>query len=107
MKTTKLEGLIQSLETLTDKYSESMVSFGVYEMKVKKACLLYLDKHPNSKHGADKLEMVASAENQEVRDIFLELVKLRADRKILEQAIDSFQHSISGLQSLIKFENPM
>lgn len=109
-KKTKDEQLnisIQSLDTLVEKYKKAMEHFGYLELKVKEACLLYLDKHPDCKHGAEKLEMVACAENKEVRDIYLQLVKKRASRKIYEQAIDAFKTNISGLQSLIKFENPV
>ena len=106
-KTEKLEGLLQSLETIADKYKDEMQNIGYYEMKVKEACLLYLDKHKDSKHGADKLEMISCCESKEVREMFLKVTKLRADRKIYEKTIEAFQTSISGLQSLIKFESPI
>jgi hypothetical protein len=105
MKTQKLESALQSLEDLTDEYKVEMSEYGISEMSVKKACLLYLDKHKDCKFGIEKLEMVACSENEEIRNVYLRLVELRADRKISECAIDSFKHTISGLQSLIKFEN--
>ena len=107
MKHEKLEKAISSLETLTDKYKSAMLEYGICEMKVKEACLKYLDRNKDSKHGIEKLEMIACAENDDLRNIYFKLVKLRANRKIFECAIDSFKHTISGLQSLIKFENPV
>ena len=106
-KNEKLEGLLESLEKITDDYKKQMQNIGYYEMKVKQSCLLYLDKHRDSKHGIEKLEMIACCENTEVRELFLQLTKLRANRKIYEKSIEAFQTSISGLQSLIKFESPV
>lgn len=85
-------------------YDKLIDDIAVLEQKVRTACLDYMKANPDKKKLAlEKIEILASTDDETAKDNYLQLVWLRHKQKSLEHMIEATQSGMSAVQSSMKY----